>query len=96
MTGEIWDYPTRIRVTSESDINDSYLVDLTDFPVNGIFNGSCQCQHFVCVLRPKIKTPGNTFLHRCKHLRWARDHALDFILPHLKAADPNIPEDQQP
>ncbi len=29
-------------------------------------------------------------------VRWAREHALDFILPHMCAADPNQPEHLQP
>jgi hypothetical protein len=95
LTGEIWDSPTRIRVSSETDLKDSYLVELTDFQVGGVFNGSCQCRHFICDLRPKLRQPSNSQILRCKHIRWAREHALDFILPVLKRADRNMPDELQ-
>ncbi len=93
MKGKVWDSPTRIMVESESDSNDAYLVELTDFPVGDVLNGSCQCRHFVCKLRPLLLDPRNTTPKRCKHLLWAREHALDMILPHFKKADKNLPDE---
>lgn len=105
MTGEVFDYPTRILVRSESDPDDAYLVELTDFPVpqvgeggevHDIFNGSCQCKHFICDLRPRLRDPNNKSIYRCKHLNWARQHAMDrVLLPYLKKSDPNIPDEHQ-
>lgn len=95
MKGKVWDYPTRILVESESDSEDAYLVDLVEFKVGDQYNGSCQCKHFICDLRPRLRNPDNTSLYRCKHLRWAREHALDFVLPHMAANDPNIKEEHQ-
>lgn len=94
MQGEIYDYPTRLLVVSETDGDHaSYLVDLCAYRVGSVFNGACQCKSFMYRCRPQIKLPGNDKICRCKHIRWARENALDFILPHLAAADPNPPED---
>lgn len=53
------------------------------------------CKDFVYNKQPKLrKFPGSAF--RCKHIRAAREFALDFLIPHLLKADPNIPDDQLP
>ena len=106
MTGEMFDSPTRILVNSESGSQEPpYLVELTDFPiqVNGengevieVFNGSCQCKNFICSLRPRLRDPKNKAFYRCKHILWARQHALDrVILPFLKKTDKNTPDEYQ-
>ena len=102
LRGEIFDYPTRVLVNSEEKPEEVYLVDLTALP-RGIdhdgymqFNGSCQCKDFIYRCLPKLKIPENKgMICRCKHLRYAREHALSFILPELKKADPNTDEDTQ-
>ncbi len=102
MTGEVWDYPTRILVHSEDDQEQSYLVDLTDHELGlseqgcMTYNGGCQCKDFLYRHLPRLKKPefmGITM--RCKHIRFAREHALEFMLPKLKLADPNHPESNQ-
>src|SRR6478736_5337907 len=100
MRGEVHDYPTRIMVLSEEDQEDAYLVDLTEFEVGlndqgcMTFNGSCQCKDFIYRWLPRIKKPENMGkVFRCKHIRWAREHALEFMLPKLKEADPNTREE---
>lgn len=100
MTGEIYDYPTRILVHSESDGDSSYLVDLCAYPVKPdgapvVFNGSCQCKGFYYNCEPNLKTPNNNKVCRCKHIRWARENCLDFILPKMREMDPNIDEIHQ-
>ena len=89
---ELYDYPTRYLVHSESVTGDSYLVDLTHFKVGEIFNGSCTCPHFSLNLISKLRNPENKAIHRCKHLRLARENCLDFILPKMKESDPNKDE----
>ncbi len=63
---------------------------------NGREEGHHGCRDFVFRCEPKLKRPenmGKTF--RCKHLKCAREVALDFIVPALIRSDRNIPEDQQ-
>ncbi len=102
MYGKIHDYPTRLVVHSETDQDESYLVDLTAFQrgtsADGtpIYNGSCMCRHFAFSCEPKLKQPqydGKIF--RCKHIRWARENVLDYLLPVMKQHDPNIEESEQ-
>lgn len=103
MQGEIHDYPTRILVHSEEEGDKAaYLVDLCAFDVNKdrlhapIYNGACQCKDFIYRWRPKLKDPVNSGkIYRCKHIRWARENCLDFILPKMAEMDPNLPEDHQ-
>jgi len=102
MTGTIHDYPTRMVVHSETDSEESYLVDLCAFPRGKtpegvtIYNGSCLCRHFLYNCESKLKVPeyeGKIF--RCKHIRWARENVLDYLLPVMKQHDPNIDEEHQ-
>ncbi len=101
MQGEVYDYPTRILVQSEEEGDKtSYLVDLCAYDVNKfnlekpLYNGACQCADFMYRWRPKLRLMENQGkIYRCKHIRWAREHALDFILPHMCKNDPNPPED---
>lgn len=103
MTARVADYPTRVYVTSEDEPDEEYLVDLVEHELGldsttGLmqFNGSCQCKDYLYRWLPRLKKPehmGKVF--RCKHIRWAREHALEFMLPKLKEADPNIHEDYQ-
>lgn len=95
MKAQVYDSPTRGLVESESDNGNSYLVDLSAFPIGPTFNGSCTCPHFVCSLAPKLKQPNNQFIHRCKHLRFYRENCLDMLLAHLVKLDKNIHEDHQ-
>lgn len=108
MKGEIFDYPSRVLVTSEEDEHKAYLVDLTMWPLGrderGImqFNGSCGCganigcKDFLYRCEPKLKRPENKGkVFRCKHCRWARENVLDFLLEHLRKNDPNHPEELQ-
>lgn len=100
MTARVADYPTRVYVTSEEDPDDEFLINLCEWelgldPETGLmqFNGSCQCEDYLYRHLPRLKRPeymGKVF--RCKHIRWAREHALEFMLPKLKEADPNIDE----
>ena len=99
MEAEVYNSPTTILVTSESEGDKaSYLVDLCAYEVMpNVFNGSCQCRDFLYRHEPKLKNPefmGKVF--RCKHIRYARDHALDFILPVLCRADKNNPDSELP
>ena len=93
MTGEIYDYPTRVLVHSESEGEDSYLCELTDFN----FNGSCTCPHFTFRLAPLLKDPANrNNRYRCKHIKFARDLSFEFLLPKIAAADPNLINERIP
>lgn len=103
MTGYVHDYPTRLVVHSESDGDGSYLVDLCAFPYgkddqgNLLFNGACQCRNFVFNCEPLLKKPDNAGrVYRCKHIRWARDNVLDYLLPVMKSHDPNLDETHLP
>lgn len=89
MTGELYDYPTRYRVDSESVTGDSYLVELVSHDLYPKNNGSCTCPSFVYAMAPKLKNPDNMKLHRCKHLLFAREKVLDFLLKELDERDPN-------
>lgn len=103
MTGRIDDYPTRIYVSSQTDPNAEYLVDLCAYPVGRmpdgtpIFNGSCgdphqpetMCKHFRYKCNPVMKTPGNTRICRCAHIKWALDNAIIWLLPVMQKSDPN-------
>ncbi len=102
MHARVADYPTRVYVTSEEEPEAEYLVDLVEWEIGlseqGFmqFNGSCQCKDYLYRCLPRLKKPedmGKVF--RCKHVRWAREHALEFMLPRIKAADPNIEEKYQ-
>jgi hypothetical protein len=102
MTGRIFDYPTRLLVASEDNPDEEYLVDLVEWELglneHGVmtFNGSCQCEDYLYRWLPRLKKPENMGkVFRCKHIRWAREHALEFMLPKLKDADPNIHEKYQ-
>lgn len=102
MKGQIHDYPTRMVVHSETTQEDSYLVDLTAFPRGfseegvQVFNGSCTCDHFRYNCKPKMHMPMyDKALFRCKHIRWARENVLDYLLPVMKQHDPNIDEEHQ-
>ncbi len=110
MNCRIFDYPTRIVVSSESETDVEYVVDLCRFPVgldqngNMVFNGSCGrsdlgvkgCRNFIYKCEPMLKKPENMGkIYRCKHIREAREHALDFILPKMCEMDPNKPEEFQ-
>ena len=102
--------PCRFIVTSESEQDKEYVVDLCEYPLgvdeNGvmIFNGACGlthariqgCADFRFRCEPKLRNSANgSQPHRCKHIVFARSCALDFVLPFLKKADPNIHEDYQ-
>jgi hypothetical protein len=102
MQGHVFDYPTRLLVHSESERDESYLVDLCAYPrgknAEGfqIYNGSCLCRHFLFNLEPKLKDPqydGKIF--RCKHQKWARENVLDYLLPVMHKADTNHDESIQ-
>lgn len=96
LTGEIQDYPTRILVNSEEHPEEeAYLVDLCGYKVGNVFNGVCQCKDFVFRCEPRLKRPGNTIICRCKHIRYAREIVLDYVLPAMRKHDPNIDEDGQ-
>lgn len=103
MHGQVQDWPTRILVHSEEDDNEAYLVELTEWELGlneqgtMTFNGSCQCKDFIYRCEPRLKRDENMGkVFRCKHIKWARDHALEIMLPKLKALDKNIPDSQQP
>lgn len=110
MIGRIADYPTRIYVHSESDKDAEYLVDLVAFPrelpgsETVIFNGSCGrsdlgalgCRDFLYRCEPRLKELENVGkIYRCKHIRWARENCLDFLLPVMQRNDPNHDETHQ-
>lgn len=110
MTGRVADYPTRIYVCSRTREEIEYLVDLCRYIIGWmpdgtpIYNGSCGrsdlgalgCENFRFDLEPLLKNPENAGkVYRCAHIRWAREHALDFVLPHMEANDPNPPETAQ-
>lgn len=89
MTGFIHDYPTRYVVESESVSGDSYLVELVSHGLYPKDNGSCTCPAFVYSCAPRLKNPDNVRLYRCKHLHFAREQVLDFLLKELDERDPN-------
>lgn len=105
MTGDIHDYPTRYVVDSESENGESYLVDLSKWPLYKtdkgvqVYNGSCGlgaeigCKDFRYRCEPmlkKLENAGKVF--RCKHIRWARDNVLDYLIAHCVQNDPNHDE----
>ncbi len=106
--------PHRFWVTSESEQDKSYQVELGKFPVGlneqgvMVFNGACictktpdawyeyGCEDFRFRCEPKLKDPRNMGKRfQCKHIKSSREFALDFIVPHLVAADKNMPDDHQ-
>lgn len=103
MKARVADYPTRVYVTSEEEPDCEYLIDLLAWEL-GLdkdtalmqYNGSCQCKDYLYRCLPRLKKAENMGrVFRCKHIRWAREHALEFMLPKLKEADPNIDEEFQ-
>jgi len=95
ITGEIHDYPTRMLVHSESVSGDSYLVDLCAYKVGEVYNGSCTCPAFHLQLERRLKQIDNSRIYRCKHIRWARENVLDYLLPVMAQNDPNLNESHQ-
>ncbi len=99
------DYPTRFWVSSESEEGIEFIVSLCEFPIgtdgegNLKFNGGCGaddgfrthgCKDFKYRCEPQLKKQENIGkVFRCKHIRAAREHALDFMLPYLCKNDPN-------
>ena len=105
MTGEIFDYPTRLIVVSETDSEESYLVDLGRWPIYKtdkgvqVYNGSCGagagigCKDFRYRCEPMLKKIANAGkVFRCKHIRWARENVLDYLIEHCVNNDPNHDE----
>jgi hypothetical protein len=102
-------HPRLFWVTSETEGEDSYIVDLCanelgiDQDGNMIFNGKCGgpngergCKDYYYRCGPSLKKPENAGkVYRCKHIRSARDYALNLLLPHIKKTDPNIEEEFQ-
>lgn len=89
MKGEIYDYPTRYRVDSESVTGDSYLVELVSNSAFPHDNGTCTCPSFLLTMAKRLKNPDNTRHYRCKHIIFAREQVLDFLLKELDERDPN-------
>ncbi len=100
-------HPTRFIVSSETDGSEEYVVDIAAHRVvidgRVIFNGVCGltdqrihgCRDFIMRKWPRLKDPANHGrLFRCKHIDCARAHALDFVLPFLVKANPNLDEEQ--
>lgn len=110
--------PHRFWVSSESDGDKEYCVELGRFPLGFsdqgamIFNGACMattdpnlssdgpcmvgCRNFLYRCEPMLRKPENMGkVFRCKHIRAAREHALDLIIPFLVKADPNTPNESQ-
>jgi hypothetical protein len=95
-------------VHSESESDQSYLVNLGRWPLGrdarGVmqYNGSCGCgagigcKDFMYRCEPNLKKPENKGkVYRCKHIRWARENVLDFLIEHMARNDPNRPEEEQ-
>ena len=95
MKGEVYDYPTRYLVDSESVTGDSYLVELVSPNLFPHSNGSCTCPSFLYSMAPRLKNPENVRLYRCKHILFAREQVLDFLIKELDARDPNHKPDVQ-
>jgi hypothetical protein len=89
MRGEIYDYPTRFLVDSESVTGDSYLVELVSYKLFPKENGSCTCPSFLYSCAPRLKNQDNVRLYRCKHILFAREKVLDFLIKELDERDPN-------
>jgi hypothetical protein len=96
MKAEVYDYPQFILIHSESDEGAAYLVDLCAFPYDKntvgkpLFNGRCQCKDFIFRCEPNLKKKVNKGkVFRCKHVVLARAVALDYLLPYIKANNPN-------
>lgn len=105
MKVRLWDNSTHIFiVTSEETLGVEYYVDLCEYPLgidengNEVFNGCCGltpnrihgCKNFIFDKEPELKKKCNAGkVFRCKHIRRAREYALDILLPILKKADPN-------
>lgn len=102
--------PHQFWVSSESDGNVEYCVELGAYPLgvneHGIpaFNGACGrtparicgCRDFKFRCEPKLKNPNNAGkAFRCKHCRAVREFALDLLIPHLVKCDPNMPDEDQ-
>lgn len=101
----------RYWVSSESDGDKEYIVDLCEYPrgvdVEGnlVLNGACGltnerihgCRDFSFRCERELKNPANAGkIFRCKHIRCAREYALTILLPHLSKMRPNTHEDSQP
>lgn len=59
-----------------------HRVDLLDYRLpNGGFNGSCNCEHFVFTLDPRVEESIETGVPlRCKHIRRVRGLVVDAVL----------------
>jgi hypothetical protein len=88
-------------VSSESEADAEYHVDLCAFPLgadaNGItiFNGSCGfgdingCADFRYRCLKNLKHNPERKMFRCKHIKAARQVALDIVLQFVEKTDPN-------
>jgi len=97
-------------VSSESEHEKDYRVLLGIFPIGKnedgvmLYNGCCGpdpamqtgCKDFRYRCLPNLRKPENEGkIFRCKHIRCAREFALDYILPILVKYDPNLPDTHQ-
>lgn len=107
MEVKIHDYPTRFFVTSRSESEREYLVDLARYPVGHtpdgrvVYNGSCGrsdlgaygCRDFLYRCEPKLKRPEYAGrIFRCAHIEAARAQCLDIMIDELHKRDPNLDE----
>lgn len=80
---EIQGEPFRFYVISRSQIEHKHLVDLEDYN----FNGGCGCDGFKFRCEPELSrgaNPSDRF--RCWHIKRARSHFVDYVLPKLVKA----------
>lgn len=104
------DYPTRFHVSSRSEANKDYLVDLARYPIGTtpdgrvVYNGSCGrsdlgaygCRDFLFRCEPRLKDPKHMGqVFRCAHIHAARLQCLDIMIAELHDRDPNIDEQFQ-
>ena len=87
--------PFRFRVQSDQT-EEQYLVDIQETG----FSGACNCMHFLARLAPKIAHGERGPTVRCKHIRRAREHFLEYVLPRLAKElgmeEPDIYEGSHP
>lgn len=69
INGELWTF----RVESATEPGISYHVDLEEYDSNGF----CDCMNFRTKQTKRLKQFGNWPRRRCKHIKLARDFALD-------------------
>lgn len=94
MITELYDHPARFLVSSDSEPETKYLVDLLENQRGDAFFACCQCPHYQFRLQPVFDSGGVPGI--CKHIAAARGMFFDLMLRTVhKATNQPRPHDDE-